>query len=362
MGKWIGLAANWIPLIVSLAANVLALAYFLLRPIETRRRLTFFCGRPWRRGVKDFRIILGLFEPDTERNERPNDRVLLVDRANRKILEPSGRCTLTGTPQDPHAPIRFTREGVPEGQLIPTASKAWVSHKEAPGALTEESKAAGRSGRVVISEDNALWRYAPESSPKGLQTRWQMLVPLFSPFLSWDDVNAAKAVADVLPDKHVRTTLHTSFDFSCRVDIHDNPVLYVGAPRSNPHLESILTSRNIVIAIAQDRVARGEARHIKIGGKVVCELTPELEDERVAVVARIHRGKDAGVCTLVCGCSARITQEAGEHLAAHWKELWRLAKQKKKGCKSFMAVLRKSKHDRAFRGRPDVIPLPEHAP
>jgi hypothetical protein len=346
MSKWVGLAVNWIPIILAVAAY----RYLLLRAIETRRCLAFFCGRPWLRGVKDFRIVVGLFEPDTDANEKPNERVLLVDQANRKILEPSGKCALSRATPDAHAPLRLTMESGSGGQLIPTASKAWVSHPVDPAALTEESKAAGRNGRLVITEDRVLWRYAPRADFMNLLSRWQRLVPLLSPVLSWDDANAAKAVNDILPDRQVRTTLHASIDFSRRDNIHDDPVLYIGEPRS----------RDVVIAIAQDRVPKGKVRYVKIEGRTVCELTPDMEDDRVAIVARIDRGKDRGVCTFVCGCSARITQQAGECLASSWKELWRRAQQDNKGRKSFLWLFRTKKDTAVLSTRPEIFPLPEH--
>lgn len=356
MSEWLDIAVTWIPIVLAVGAN----GYLILRALEARRCLSFFCGRAWIRGQRDFRIVLGLFEPDTDINERPNQRVLVVDQVNRTMLQPSGSCEVTCTTSEEHAPMRIRHADGSQGELIPTASKAWVSHTATPQSLSEEQLTAGKCGHIVISESGGLWRYAPAATYMDLQPRWQVLVPLLSPFLSWDDTNAAKAVDDVLPFRQLKTTLHSSIDFSRKADIHDDPVLYVGSPRSIPPLELLLKKRNVAIAIEEDRVAEGKVRFVAINGKRVYELAPKKEDERVAIVGRIHRGEEAGVCSFVCGCSARITKQAGEYLAANWQDLWRRARHSNKGCKSFVAVFRMNRQQDMLPNRPELFCLKDY--
>jgi hypothetical protein len=351
MREWVDIAINWIPIVLGVAAY----GYLLVNALEARRRLAFFCGKPWIWRKKKFFLVMGLFEPDTEANERPNERTLLVDPEKHSIAKLPCRGTLDQPQREPHAPIQVTPEDGSQVVLLPTASKAWISHTVEPAVLTEQQLQAGKEGQLLIGPDGTLWRYEARPSYLDLQPRWQQLVPLLSGFLSWDDTNAAKAVADILPRRQVDTVLRTSIEFSGQGDADRDPVLYVGSPRSTPQLEHILASRRIEVHIEQDRIADGKTRYVQVNGKQLCSLGPEKHDDRLGVIVRIERGKEKGVCTCVFGCSARITKLTGECLARHWKVLSRLAKNK--GCDSFVAVFHTDKHKRTLPMQPDLFPL-----
>ncbi len=349
MRESLDIAINWIPIALSLAAY----SYLFVLAIEARQRLTFFCGRPWMRGKKPFHVVVGLFEPDTDSNDCCNSGVVVVDESSQRVLQVRDGATVDGNRAAGDAPLRLTMPDGSRGELHPTASMSWVSHAVSPTVLEKEDVLAGKGGSIVMAKDGSIWRYQTQASHCIAHSRWQELVSLYSSFLSWDDAQAAKAVAELLPSRLVETVMCTSFEFSRKANADHLSALFVGGPRGAPQLEGALERFGLEIRIEQDRIAANQSRYVRIGDKKVRWLGIEQDNKGLAVIVRMRQGATGGVFTCVFGGSARITKLAGEWLGQNWRSLSSEAKKMK--CENFIAVFEIDKHKDALPSDPTVF-------
>ena len=149
---------------------------------------------------------------------------------------------------------------------------------------------------------------------------WYEVVPVYSEFLSHEDVLAAKEVALAVPERLNSQQLLSPDEYARKYKQISGPTIFIGSPRSNPPLLNVLDVLDIELRIDLDLIQnKNSQRFIRIKNHI-----EPLENgcQGIAIIGRyVEKSGSANVKIFIVGDSAANTTWAAQYLAKNWQDL-----------------------------------------